>query len=220
MNQLCRQLVAYLFAFTSTTSTASDAVVPKPFVIAPECTEEQLGSAIAVIRPSERVIACYFLEKWSFIGAAIAMEPDEFVGRIVSDREFYQLRKRIFLEQSARLRNERDLKESMPGEPPPHAGMPFSLFIRKRLPLGVFLNESKHIGYADLVPLLAHNDQVVTREQYPLIQLETYVFVKGHVFKLIQISPIEGPGTVGEGFRMADDWARRLNGGERPASED
>jgi hypothetical protein len=148
------------------------------------------------------------------------VEPSGYTGRTVSESDFYQLRKKVYREQSARLRTERDMKEAMPGEPPPHAGLPLSLFVRARTPLGVFLNESRHIGFADLVPTTPYNDQVVTREQYPLIQLETFVHVKDRVIKLIQVAPISGPGTVGEGFRMADDWARRLNGGERLATED
>ncbi|MFM2053827.1 MAG: hypothetical protein RL456_1864 [Pseudomonadota bacterium] len=198
----------------------AEPAVPKPYVVAPICTPEQRESAISVVRPAEPLIACYFLQKWSFKGAAVAVQPEDYAEREVSDADFYQLRKKVFREQSARLRTERDMKEALPGEPPPHAGMPRSLFVRARTPLGVFLNESKHIGFADLVPVAAYNDQVVTHDRYPLIQLVTFVHVKSTVVKLIQVAPITGPGTVAEGFIMADDWARRLNGGERLATGD
>ena len=199
---------------------AADAQVPKPYVVAPECTDPQRESAIAVLQPAEPVIACYFLQKWSYKGVAIAVEPTEFVGRDFSSQEFRAVRRVVIRDQSVRLRAERDLREAMPGEPPPHAGTPLSLFVTKRTPLGVFLDEPSHIGYADLVPVAPYNDQKVPQQQFPVIQLETLVLVKGKVIKLIQLSPISGPSTIGEGFRMADDWARRLNGGERLAIED
>jgi hypothetical protein len=220
MNPRIRVFVFSSLALGFLCPSAAEPTIPKPFVIAPECTEAQRSSAVAVARPKESVIACYFLEKWSFKGAALAVEPNGYAGIPVSESDFYQLRKKVYREQSARLRTERDMKEAMPGEPPPHAGVPPSLFVRTRTPLGVFLNESKHIGFADLVPTAPHNDQVVTQVQYPLIQLETFVHTNGRVIKLIQVAPISGPSTVGEGFRMADDWARRLNGGERLATED
>jgi hypothetical protein len=220
MNPLSRVIVSYVLTAGFSCTSAAQPTIPKPFVVAPECTEAQRSSAVAVAKPKESVIACYFLEKWSFKGAALAVEPDDYAGAVVSEADFYKLRKKVYREQSARLRTERDMKEAMPGEPPPHAGLPLSLLVRTRTPLGVFLNESKHIGFADLVPTAPHNDQVVTRPMYPLIQLETFVYAKGRVIKLIQVAPISGPSTVGEGFRMADDWARRLNGGERLATED
>ena len=98
-------------------SSAAEPDVPKPFIIAPECTEAQRNSAIAVAKPSEPVIACYFLQKWSYKGAALAIEPDGYAGRAISESDFYQLRKKVYREQSARLRIERDMKEAMPGEP-------------------------------------------------------------------------------------------------------
>lgn len=221
MKPRTRDIVASsLAAGLLATTSAAEPKIPKPFVVAPECTEAQRSSAVAVARLKDPVIACYLLEKWSFKGAALAVEPGEFAGIPVSESDFYQLRKQVYREQSARLRTERDMKEAMPGEPPPHAGLPPSLFVRVRTPLGVFLNESKHIGFADLVPTHPHDDQVGTPAQYPLIQLETFVHAKGRIIKLTQVAQIAGPGRVDEGFRMADDWARRLNGGERLATED
>jgi hypothetical protein len=199
---------------------ANEAVVPKPFVVAPECTPEQAASAIATARVAEPVAACFFLEKWSFRGAALAVIPEEYRDKTVGPEEFRQVRKRVYREQSVRLRMKRDLREALPDQPPSHASTPMSLFVRDRTPLGVFLNESNHIGFADLVPIQPHNDQIVRQERYPVIQLETLVLARGHIFKLIQVSPISGPSTIGEGFRMADDWARRFNGSERLAAED
>src|SRR5687767_12186332 len=79
-------------------------VVPKPFVVAPECTQEQLSAAITATQVSEPVIACFFLQKWSFKGAALAMLPAGFESRTVGPEEFRQIRKVVFREQSARLR--------------------------------------------------------------------------------------------------------------------
>jgi hypothetical protein len=199
---------------------ANDAAVPKPFVVAAECTPEQAASAIATAHVAEPVSACFFLEKWSFKGAALAVVPEEFRDKTVGPEDFRQARKKVYREQSVRLRTKRDLREALPDRPPSHASTPMSLFVRDRTPLGVFLNEDNHIGFADLVPMHPHNDHIVRQERYPVIQLETLVLAKGHIFKLIQVSPISGPSTIGEGFRMADDWARRFNGSERLATED
>lgn len=209
-----------LCALVQSASAVNDPAVPKPYVVAPECTPEQLASAITVAREPESVIACFYLEKWSFKGAALAVSPKDYANREVAPEEFHKLSRSIFAGQSARLRTERDLKEAMEGEPPAHASTPLSLFVHARTPLGVFLNENKYIGFADLVPLYARSDRSVQQELYPLVQLEIWVLAKGRVFKLIQVSPISGPSTIGEGFRMADDWARRFNGSERLATED
>lgn len=209
-----------LLVLAQSVHASDDPVVPKPFVVAPECTPEQTSAAVAVARVSEPVVACFYLAKWSFTGAALAVIPTGYLDKIVEPEQFRQIRKALFRDQSVRLRNERDLREAMPDMPPSHAAIPMSLFIRKRTPLGVFLDETNHIGFADLVPIVSQNTPGFDNDRYPLIQLETLVMAKGKIFKLIQISPISGPSTIGEGFRMADDWARRFNGSERLASED
>jgi hypothetical protein len=220
MKAAVSSVVALVLHLAATSGNAADFIVPKPFVIAPECTELQREGALKLLKPTDPLITCYQLEKWSFKGVALAFEPINFAGRTFSESEFYQLRKEVFREQSVRLRNERDLKETMPGKPPTHAAIPLSLFIRTRTPLGVFLNEAKHIGFADLIPVLSFSPRLGDQERYPLIQSETFALMKGRVIKLVQVAPITGPNTVGEAYRMADDWARRVNGGERPASED
>jgi hypothetical protein len=223
MMQVCRvsaAVFAILCSLTNPSGAAEVSDVPKPFVIAPTCSAEQSASAVSLLSEAERIVGCFSLAKWSFKGVAVAAVPAEFDGRTVSPEEFRQLRKKIFREQSVRLRAERDMSESMPGEPPTHASTPMSLFVRVRTPLGVFLNENNYIGFADLVPMHTAVRPPGQQNLYPMIQLETWVLVKGQVVKLVQMSPISGMTTVGEGFVMADDWARRLNGGERLASED
>jgi hypothetical protein len=211
---------ALRLALISVASAATPETIPKPFVVAPDCTDDQKASAIAVARITDPVLACFQLEKWSFKGVAIAVQPQEFADHSTSLEEFRQVRKQVFREQSARLRTERDLREALPGQPPSHASTPLSLFVRARTPLGVFLDETNHIGFADLLPLQSHNDQPIRIDMYPLLRLETLVLRERNVYRLIQMAPITGPSTIGEGFRMADDWARRLNGGERFATED
>ena len=211
---------AILCALTAPSGAAEVSDVPKPFVIAPTCSAEQSASTVSLLSDADRFVSCFSLAKWSFKGVALATVPAEFDGRTVSPEEFRQLRKKVFREQSVRLRAERDMSESMPGEPPTHASTPMSLFVRVRTPLGVFLNENNHIGFADLVPMHTTAGPADQQILYPMIQLETWVLVKGRVIKLFQLSPISGMTTVGEGFVMADDWARRLNGGERLASDD
>ena len=202
-----------LLAVTPNVIAADIANIPKPFVVAPLCTAEERSAAVELSRLNEPVAACFRLEKWSFKGVALAVEPESYAGKATSPEEFRQLRKRIFRDQSVRLRVERNLQDALPDQPPSHASIPLSLFVKVRTPLGVFLDESQHVGFADLIP-------ISNRTGYPLIQLETWVLSKGQVFKLVQIAPITGPSTIGEGYHMADDWARRFNGSERLATED
>ena len=193
--------------------------VPKPYVVAPACTAEQLAAAVTAASIQEPVLACFYLHKWSFRGAALAVAPESHAGKSVSSGEFRELRRSIFRDQSVRLRAEANLADSLPGQPPSHASIPSSLFVEAPRPLGVFLDEPNHIGFADLMPVSKTRSSGVT-STYPFIRLETWVLAQGKVFKLIQMSPISGASTIGEGYRMADDWARRFNGSERLATED
>jgi len=200
-------------------SRAEPVEVPKPFVVAPTCTPEQLAAAMSIAAVRQPPAACFFLQKWSFRGAALAVVPEGYGDRPVSKAEFLDLRKAVFRDQSVRLRAEANLGDALPGQPPAHASIPSSLFVNARTPLGVFLDEPNHIGFADLVPI-ARAQSGAVNAIYPLVVLETWVYASGHVFKLIQISPISGASTIAEGYRMADDWARRFNGSERLATED
>jgi hypothetical protein len=204
---------------SSVLSQAEPTEVPKPFIIAPACSAEQTAAAMAIAAIQQPPAACFLLEKWSFRGVALATVPEGYVNRSVTKAEFLGLRKAVFRDQSVRLRAGANLDDALPGQPPSHASIPSSLFVKVRTPLGVFLDEPNHIGFADLVPA-ASSQSATGIAVYPLIELETWVYASGHVFKLIQISPISGASTIGEGYRMADDWARRFNGSERLATED
>ena len=200
-------------------SQAEPVEVPKPFIVAPACSAEQLAAAVGIAAVQQPPAACFFLQKWSFRGAALATVPEGYADRSTTRAEFRDLRKAVFRDQSVRLRAEANLGDALPGQPPSHASIPSSLFVKVRTPLGVFLDEPNHIGFADLVPV-ATSQSGTDAPVYPLIELETWVYASGHVFKLIQISPISGASTIGEAYRMADDWARRFNGSERLATED
>jgi hypothetical protein len=188
---------------------AADAVnaIQRPFVIAPECTAEQRQSALALSNLEQSPLACFAFEKWSFKGAALA-----FAQPSTSVEAFYQARRAVFRDQTARMRVERDLREAMPGSPPAHSTIPLSLFVSKRTPLGVFVNTSEYIGFADLVP-------VQSQGAYPVLQLDVLVLRKEGLVRLVLLSQISGTTTIAEGYRISEDWALILLGRERSPSQ-
>jgi hypothetical protein len=131
--QLLRHLTLAVGISAATAASGAESI-PKPFVVAPDCTSEQLASLSAVAGIEATPIACYAFEKWSFKGPGIAYElqPDT----TLSPDGFRTLRRTVFRDQSARLRTQRDLREAMPDQPPAHSTIPMSLLVGVRTPLG------------------------------------------------------------------------------------
>jgi hypothetical protein len=186
-------------------------VIPKPYVVAPECTQEQQRSALATIRTEQKTMACFAFEKWGFKGAALAFEAPEAQG------DFQLHRRRLFRDQSARVRSERDMKDAIPGEPIAHSTIPTSLFIVNRTPLGIFIDETNYIGFADLVPIGLQDTRPLLPRMYPLLQLEIVLRRGTERFRLVLVSQISGTETIGQGYRIAEDWALSVLGQARPA---
>ena len=214
-----RRTLILTFMLVCASSAPSAEVFPKPYVVAPNCTDEELRTALEVVQLTEEVVACHVLVRSVQIsGVAIALRPHAFFGRSLSLGEFRQLQRELFRDQSIRLRNQRDISEAVPGDPPAHGSIPLSLFVTGRTPLGIFAEKKHHIGFADLVPQAGAPNGGAS--QYPLLYLDMLVLRGDQVFRLIQISTMRGPMTLGSAYRALEDWAYLLNGRDRPENMD
>ena len=214
--QLLRYLTVAAGVFTASAVSGAESVT-QPFVIAPDCTQEQVASLSAVAGIRATPIACYAFEKWSFKGAGVAYELQP--GTTVSPDDFRALQRTAFRDQSARLRTQRDLREAMPDQPPAHSTIPMSLLVNVRTPLGVFVDTSDYTGFADLVPVSRGTSAALPAATYPLIQLEVLVLRGSKLFRLVLLSQITGTTTVAEGYRIAEGWALSLLGRARSAGQ-
>lgn len=210
-------IVVLCAASAAVAQTPGDFAIPKPYLTASECTSEQRAAALALVDGKDEPSACFTLHKWSFNGVALAFGP---IGDPQTSTEaFHGIRRVVYRDQSARLRAERDMREAMPDSPPAHSTIPLSLDVLVRTPLGVFVNEPEYIGYADLIPLSVPRNQRRARASQPLLQLQVVQLRKESVFRLVLMSQISGTETIGQGYRMAEDWALILLGRERTAEQ-
>jgi hypothetical protein len=170
---------------------------------------------MALAQVPGELAACFALLRWSVQGAALALwEPSAAAGPVGLEA-FKLLQREVYRDQSVRLRADRDLAEAMPNSPPAHMTIPRSLDVQKRLPLGVFLDAEGVIGFADLVPVAGLRWDPRTHLPPPVrsrLQMELLVLREGRVLRLVLLSSMNGTATVGDAYRITEDWADVLRG--------
>jgi hypothetical protein len=200
-------LVTLLYFATSASAANIDFPSPDPNA-SKACSERQFESARNAWSKTGDVVACFLVQRYVFqgIGLVFVVPPD--VAATDGIKQFSELRKAIFRDQSVRLRAHRNMSEAMPGKPPAHGTIPASLKIEHVTPLGVFTEGPDHIGFADLLPNSATPSPQSPHLQYPYLQLESYIRRENGIYKLVVTSIVAGPETIARGYALAENWAQ------------